>query len=71
MQDQLLPKKIEAFAGQRVVAVSAGAQHSIALTADSAVFTWGKGESGCLGHGEDLSIQLLPKKIEGWPPGQR
>jgi len=24
MQDQLLPKKIEAFAGQRVVAVSAG-----------------------------------------------
>ena len=24
-----------------------------------------KGESGCLGHGEDMSIQLLPKMQEG------
>ena len=42
-QNQLLPKKIEAFAGQRVVAVSAGSYHSLAITADGAVFTWGKG----------------------------
>ena len=65
LQNQLLPKKIEAFAGQRVVAVSAGDFHSLAITADGAVFTWGAGEDGCLGHGEDLSNQLLPKKIEG------
>ena len=45
-------------------------QHSLARTADGAVFTWGKGESGCLGHGEDLSNHLLPKKIEVWAPGQ-
>ena len=51
-QIQLLPKKIEAFAGQRVVAVSAGYNHSLSITADGAVFTWGKGEDGCLGHGE-------------------
>ena len=63
-QTQLLPKKIEAFADQRVVAVSAGGFHSLALTADGAVFTWGHGLHGCLGHGEDLSNQLLPKKIE-------
>ena len=63
---QLLPKKIEALAGQRVVAVSAGERHSLALTSDGAVFTWGKGETGCLGHGEDLSNQLLPKKVEVW-----
>ena len=63
-QEQLLPKKVEAFAGRRVVAVSAGEDHSLAITADDAVFTWGKGEDGCLGHGEDLSNQLLPKKIE-------
>ena len=69
-QDQLLPKKIEAFAGRRVVAVSAGGHHSIAVSADGDVFTWGKGEDGCLGHGEDLSNQLLPKKIETWAPGQ-
>ena len=64
----LLPKKVEAFAGQRVVAVSAGLTHSLAITADGAVFTWGKGDSGCLGHGEDLSNQVLPKKVEAWPP---
>ena len=56
------------MAGQRVVAVSAGAYHSIAITADGAVFTWGEGKDGCLGHGEDLSNQLLPKKIETWGP---
>ena len=69
-QDQLLPKKIEALTGQRFVAASAGGQHSLALTADGAVLTWGKGESGCLGHGEDPSDQLLPKKVEAWAPGQ-
>ena len=64
----MLPKKVEAFAGRRVVAVSAGEYHSLALTGDGAVFTWGEGERGCLGHGEDLSNQLLPKKIEAWEP---
>ena len=68
-QDQLLPKKVETLAGQRVLAVSAGQRHSTAIIADGAVFTWGKGRCGCLGHGDDLSKQLLPKKIEGWAPG--
>ena len=67
---QPLPKKIEAFDGQRVVAVSAGGSQSLAITADGAVFSWGEGGGGCLGHGEDLSNQLLPKKVEAWAPGQ-
>ena len=70
VQNQLLPNKIEALAGRRIVAVSAGAYHSLALTGDGAVFTWGQGGFGCLGHGEDLSNQLLPKKVEAWAPGQ-
>ena len=66
-QYQLLPKQVEAFAGQHVTAVSAGfMHHSLSITADGGVFTWGKGTHGCLGHGEDLSNQLLPKKIEVW-----
>ena len=69
-QNQLLPREIAALAGQRVVAVSAGERHSLALTADGAVFAWGNGEHGCLGHGEDLSNQLLPKKVDAWAPGQ-
>ena len=63
-QHQLLPKKIEALAGQRVVAVSAGGSHSLAITADGAVWSWGEGRFGKLGHG-DRQDQLLPKKIEG------
>ena len=58
---QPLPKKVAELAGQRVVAVSAGRAHSIALTADGAFFTW-----GCVGYGEDVSNQLLPKKVEAW-----
>ena len=69
-QAQWQPKKVEAFAGQRVVAVSARAYHSLATTADGAVFTWGKGEHGGLGHG-DLPNQLLPKKVEAWALGKR
>jgi membrane protein implicated in regulation of membrane protease activity len=65
-QSQLLPKKIEALAGRRVVTLSAHEDHSLALTADGAVFTWGVGALGRLGHGEDVSNQLLPKKIEVW-----
>jgi len=62
-QRQLLPKKIEAFAGQRVVTVAAGSAHSLAITADGAVFTWGGGAFGKLGHGDEQH-ELLPKKIE-------
>ena len=68
-QNRLLPKKIEALAGRRVVATSLGGDHNVALTADGAVFTWGEGEYGRLGHGEDESNQLLPKKIEVWAHG--
>ena len=69
-QLQLLPKKVEALAGQRVLFSSAGVAHNLAISADGAVFTWGMGGHACLGHGEDLSNQLLPKKIETWAPGQ-
>ena len=70
-RDQLLPKKVEVLAERRVNAVSAGGDHSIATNSDGAVFTWGKGGGGTpgggkLGHGDDLSNQLLPKKIEAW-----
>ena len=69
-QHQWQPKKVEAFATQRIIAVSAGGCHSLATTADGAFFSWGEGGGGCLGHGEDLSNQLLPKKVEAWAPGQ-
>ena len=70
IRPQWQPKKLEAFASQRVVAVSAGESNSIARTGDGAVLTWGEGEGGRLGHGEDVSNQLLPKKVEMWALGR-
>jgi len=64
-QNQWLPKKIEAFADRRVVAVSAGPMHSFALTADGAVWSWGMGVLGQLGHGDEEPL-LLPKKVEAF-----
>ena len=64
--NQLQPKKVAAFADQRVNAVAAGVAHSLAITADGSIFAWGEGETGCLGSGEDQSNQLLPKSVEAW-----
>jgi len=43
-EEQWQPKKVEAFDGQRVLAVLAGGAHSLALTADGSVWSWGYGE---------------------------
>ena len=67
--NQWQPKKVEAFAGRRVVAVSAGITHSLAITPDGSAWSWGNGGQGQLGHGDALN-QLLPKKIEAFA-GQR
>ena len=67
-QGQWQPKKVEAFQ-DRVVAVSAGRDHSLALTADGALWSWGDGGFGKLGHGDQQS-QLLPKEVEAMA-GQR
>ena len=64
VQNQLLPEKIDAFAGQRVVAVSAGDIHSIAITADGSIWSWDEGFFGQLGHGNEQN-QLLPKNWLG------
>ena len=37
----------------RRVATSAGGHHAMALTADGKVFSWGDGEFGQLGHGDN------------------
>ena len=60
-QEQLRPKHVVAFK-ERVVAVSAGGRHSLALTASGAVWSWGDGQRGRLGHGDEQH-QLLPKSI--------
>ncbi|XP_071736430.1 ultraviolet-B receptor UVR8-like [Rutidosis leptorrhynchoides] len=43
--------------------ISAGAWHAAVLGTNGKVCTWGWGNSGCLGHGND-ECQLVPKVVE-------
>ncbi|XP_068628740.1 probable E3 ubiquitin-protein ligase HERC2 [Battus philenor] len=58
------PRMIESLAGERVVGVACGSAHSACVTARGHLYTWGVGEYGRLGHGDDVT-QLVPKKVEG------
>ena len=50
----------------KVVSISCGDVHSMALTADGNVWTWGKANNGRLGQGEDQKDSCLaPRIVEG------
>lgn len=51
------------FLTARVVDVCCGRYHTIAMTADGAVYTWGGGKNGRLGHGDE-KIRLHPGCVE-------
>jgi alpha-tubulin suppressor-like RCC1 family protein len=54
--------------GRRVVAVAAGEYHSVAVCEDGAVYTWGAGKEGQLGHGDRADTgqpRLLEAQLEG------
>ena len=59
---QLVPKRVEALQ-DRVCGVAAGMSHSLVVTSSGAVYSWGDGDSGRLGHGDE-SEQLVPKRVE-------
>ena len=61
--NQLVPKVIEALRGVCVVAIAAGLHHSMVLTDEGEVLSFGSGWHGRLGHG-DWEDQLVPKAIE-------
>ena len=44
----------EAFGQGKVLTVSCGAAHTVAVTEEVGLWTWGCGEAGRLGHNEDL-----------------
>ena len=46
------PTLITALSGKNVVYVSCGNAYSAAITEEGALYTWGKGSCGRLGHGE-------------------
>ena len=52
------------FGGARIVAAAAGASHSAAVTEDGALWTWGAGQYGRLGHGNEEHF-FVPTEVSG------
>lgn len=57
--DQSSPRLISELSTYvvRRVATSVGGRHAMALTADGKVFSWGDGELGQLGHGDNQYVR--------------
>lgn len=62
---QLLPRVVTAFdeLNDRVVLVVAGAEHTLALGDSGALYSWGNGQCGRLGHGNEEDV-YTPTQIQ-------
>jgi alpha-tubulin suppressor-like RCC1 family protein len=56
------PTVVRSLQGLQVIAVAAGQHHTMALTNDGSVFTWGIGTYGVLGHGDEKN-STVPRVI--------
>ncbi|XP_072935158.1 probable E3 ubiquitin-protein ligase HERC2 [Epargyreus clarus] len=59
-----IPRLIETLSSEIVVGIACGSAHSACVTAKGHLYTWGLGEYGRLGHGDDAT-QLVPRMVEG------
>lgn len=56
------PQKIEALVGSFITDVACGSSHSAAIVNNQELYTWGLGDYGRLGHGDEVT-QLKPKLV--------
>ncbi|CAN7133815.1 hypothetical protein BRARA_H02170 [Brassica rapa] len=62
LQDEHLPQLLSLTSLPSISMLACGGAHVIALTSGGKVFTWGRGNSGQLGHGDNLNTSL-PKLL--------
>lgn len=55
--DEGVPKRIAAFDGKRVLDIGCGANHSLALTEDGKIFSWGSSEYGQQGGRNQYTVR--------------
>uniref|UniRef100_A0A6J0PM98 Serine/threonine-protein kinase Nek8 n=1 Tax=Elaeis guineensis var. tenera TaxID=51953 RepID=A0A6J0PM98_ELAGV len=58
-----VPGMVEGLSGEKLVSVSAGRVHSIALTSKGEVWAWGSGRNGRLGLGSSVD-EMEPAFVE-------
>ncbi|XP_012936715.1 E3 ubiquitin-protein ligase HERC2 [Aplysia californica] len=56
------PRLVEALKSKRVRDIACGSSHSAAIISNGDLYTWGLGDYGRLGHG-DNTTQLKPKQV--------
>ena len=55
--------KINGIGSGRIASITSGDWHCGAITCDGELHTWGRGDCGQLGHGDDKSL-WVPKKVD-------
>ena len=61
--NKVKPTAIEALEGIYVSQITCGWSHSVALTSNGRVYTWGNGDHGKLGHGSGKKVST-PQMVE-------
>ena len=59
-----IPQEVTTLGGKFVVAIAAGEHHSVAVTMDGHVWSWGEGKQGQLGH-MGFENELWPRVVKG------
>ncbi|XP_059287446.1 PH, RCC1 and FYVE domains-containing protein 1 isoform X2 [Lycium ferocissimum] len=62
--DVLHPKLIDSLSHINIELVACGENHSCAVTLSGELYTWGAGDFGLLGHGNEVS-HWVPKRVNG------
>uniref|UniRef100_A0A2H8TU70 HECT-type E3 ubiquitin transferase n=1 Tax=Melanaphis sacchari TaxID=742174 RepID=A0A2H8TU70_9HEMI len=57
------PKLIDSLLDKRIFYIACGGAHSAAITSEGELYTWGQGQYGRLGHGDEVS-QFTPKLVK-------
>ncbi|WVZ15411.1 hypothetical protein V8G54_012977 [Vigna mungo] len=66
---KMVPQKVQLLAGEDIVQVSCGGTHSVALTRDGRMFSFGRGDHGRLGYGRKVTTgQPMEVPINLPPP---
>lgn len=64
VEERRIPALVPSLSGTGTAQISCGQQHSAAVLEDGAVFTWGCGQVGQLGHASESSRQS-PRRVQG------
>ncbi|KAK8928396.1 Ultraviolet-B receptor UVR8 [Platanthera zijinensis] len=65
---KMVPQKVQLLAGEDIIQVSCGGTHSVALTRDGRMFSFGRGDHGRLGFGRKVTTGHPMEVIINLPP---